>query len=80
MHRYPRAHVTKRVLVYYSFFNLFVLCLCQNVMEQFNPGLRNLINLGKNYEKAVNGKSFCFSKLIIVKHTKAIQLLLYKFF
>ncbi|XP_029804185.1 brain-specific angiogenesis inhibitor 1-associated protein 2-like protein 1 [Suricata suricatta] len=23
-------------------------------MEQFNPGLRNLINLGKNYEKAVN--------------------------
>lgn len=26
-------------------------------MEQFNPGLRNLINLGKNYEKAVNGKS-----------------------
>ncbi|NXT35985.1 BI2L1 protein, partial [Pelecanoides urinatrix] len=26
-----------------------------NVMEQFNPGLRNLINLGKNYEKAVNG-------------------------
>ncbi|XP_070617357.1 BAR/IMD domain-containing adapter protein 2-like 1 [Erythrolamprus reginae] len=27
----------------------------KNVMEQFNPGLRNLINLGKNYEKAVNG-------------------------
>lgn len=26
----------------------------RNVMEQFNPGLRNLINLGKNYEKAVN--------------------------
>ncbi|GAB1290457.1 Brain-specific angiogenesis inhibitor 1-associated protein 2-like protein 1 [Apodemus speciosus] len=26
----------------------------ENVMEQFNPGLRNLINLGKNYEKAVN--------------------------
>uniref|UniRef100_A0A8D0G614 BAR/IMD domain-containing adapter protein 2-like 1 n=1 Tax=Sphenodon punctatus TaxID=8508 RepID=A0A8D0G614_SPHPU len=26
----------------------------QNVMEQFNPGLRNLINLGRNYEKAVN--------------------------
>nr|XP_033819120.1 brain-specific angiogenesis inhibitor 1-associated protein 2-like protein 1 isoform X2 [Geotrypetes seraphini] len=25
-----------------------------NVMEQFNPGLRNLINLGKNYEKAVS--------------------------
>ncbi|NXX82150.1 BI2L1 protein, partial [Urocolius indicus] len=25
-----------------------------NVMEQFNPGLRNLINLGKSYEKAVN--------------------------
>ncbi|XP_014439411.1 LOW QUALITY PROTEIN: brain-specific angiogenesis inhibitor 1-associated protein 2-like protein 1 [Tupaia chinensis] len=25
----------------------------RNVMEQFNPGLRNLINLGKNYEKAV---------------------------
>uniref|UniRef100_A0A0B8RYF7 BAR/IMD domain-containing adapter protein 2-like 1 n=1 Tax=Philothamnus irregularis TaxID=1899461 RepID=A0A0B8RYF7_9SAUR len=27
----------------------------KNVMEQFNPGLRNLINLGKNYEKAVSG-------------------------
>ncbi|XP_024064204.2 brain-specific angiogenesis inhibitor 1-associated protein 2-like protein 1 isoform X1 [Terrapene carolina triunguis] len=26
----------------------------KNVMEQFNPGLRNVINLGKNYEKAVN--------------------------
>uniref|UniRef100_A0A8C4Y0K4 BAR/IMD domain containing adaptor protein 2 like 1 n=1 Tax=Gopherus evgoodei TaxID=1825980 RepID=A0A8C4Y0K4_9SAUR len=26
----------------------------RNVMEQFNPGLRNVINLGKNYEKAVN--------------------------
>uniref|UniRef100_A0A8C2L4E4 BAR/IMD domain-containing adapter protein 2-like 1 n=1 Tax=Cyprinus carpio TaxID=7962 RepID=A0A8C2L4E4_CYPCA len=25
-----------------------------NVMEQFNPGLRNLINLGKSYEKAVS--------------------------
>ncbi|ROL49796.1 Brain-specific angiogenesis inhibitor 1-associated protein 2-like protein 1 [Anabarilius grahami] len=23
-------------------------------MEQFNPGLRNLINLGKSYEKAVS--------------------------
>lgn len=30
----------------------------QNVMEQFNPGLRNLINLGKSYEKAVSGESF----------------------
>uniref|UniRef100_A0A3B3RHZ8 BAR/IMD domain-containing adapter protein 2-like 1 n=1 Tax=Paramormyrops kingsleyae TaxID=1676925 RepID=A0A3B3RHZ8_9TELE len=25
----------------------------RNVMEQFNPGLRNLINLGKSYEKSV---------------------------
>lgn len=25
----------------------------KNVMEQFNPGLRNLVNLGKSYEKAV---------------------------
>ncbi|TNN69287.1 Brain-specific angiogenesis inhibitor 1-associated protein 2-like protein 1 [Liparis tanakae] len=24
-----------------------------SVMDQFNPGLRNLVNLGKNYEKAV---------------------------
>uniref|UniRef100_A0ACB8FLI4 Uncharacterized protein n=1 Tax=Sphaerodactylus townsendi TaxID=933632 RepID=A0ACB8FLI4_9SAUR len=36
-----------------------VVCFApQNVMEQFNPGLRNLINLGKNYEKAVNGPSY----------------------
>ncbi|XP_062874669.1 brain-specific angiogenesis inhibitor 1-associated protein 2-like protein 1b [Trichomycterus rosablanca] len=25
----------------------------KNVMEQFNPGLRNLVNLGKSYEKSV---------------------------
>ncbi|XP_069547448.1 brain-specific angiogenesis inhibitor 1-associated protein 2-like protein 1a isoform X1 [Brachyistius frenatus] len=25
----------------------------KNVVEQFNPGLRNLVNLGKNYEKSV---------------------------
>lgn len=25
-------------------------------MEQFNPGLRNLVNLGKNYEKSVAGE------------------------
>uniref|UniRef100_A0A668A436 BAR/IMD domain-containing adapter protein 2-like 1 n=1 Tax=Myripristis murdjan TaxID=586833 RepID=A0A668A436_9TELE len=32
----------------------FPLCsLFQNVMEQFNPGLRNLVNLGKSYEKSV---------------------------
>jgi hypothetical protein len=42
------------------FIDLFCVFVCQNVMEQFNPGLRNLINLGKNYEKAVNGKSFDF--------------------
>lgn len=28
----------------------------QNVMEQFNPGLRNLVNLGKTYEKSVTSK------------------------
>lgn len=28
----------------------------QSVMEQFNPGLRNLVNLGKNYEKSVAGE------------------------
>uniref|UniRef100_A0A2K5DCH3 BAR/IMD domain-containing adapter protein 2-like 1 n=1 Tax=Aotus nancymaae TaxID=37293 RepID=A0A2K5DCH3_AOTNA len=28
--------------------------LMKSVMEQFNPGLKNLINLGKNYEKAIN--------------------------
>uniref|UniRef100_UPI00398E8594 brain-specific angiogenesis inhibitor 1-associated protein 2-like protein 1a isoform X2 n=1 Tax=Pristiophorus japonicus TaxID=55135 RepID=UPI00398E8594 len=26
----------------------------KTVMEQFNPGLRNLVNLGKNYEKSVS--------------------------
>uniref|UniRef100_A0AAQ5Z898 IMD domain-containing protein n=1 Tax=Amphiprion ocellaris TaxID=80972 RepID=A0AAQ5Z898_AMPOC len=34
--------------------NVFLLLFApQNVMEQFNPGLRNLVNLGKSYEKAV---------------------------
>uniref|UniRef100_A0A8C6TKK1 BAR/IMD domain-containing adapter protein 2-like 1 n=1 Tax=Neogobius melanostomus TaxID=47308 RepID=A0A8C6TKK1_9GOBI len=50
-------------MVFICFHNLLELnltCHCivfcflqQNVMEQFNPGLRNLVNLGKNYEKAV---------------------------
>uniref|UniRef100_A0A3B5L8I6 IMD domain-containing protein n=1 Tax=Xiphophorus couchianus TaxID=32473 RepID=A0A3B5L8I6_9TELE len=36
---------------------------CSNVMEQFNPALRNLVNLGKSYEKSVTamttaGKSY----------------------
>ncbi|KAF7221059.1 brain-specific angiogenesis inhibitor 1-associated protein 2-like protein 1b [Nothobranchius furzeri] len=29
----------------------------KNVMDQFNPGLRNLVNLGKNYEKSVSAMS-----------------------
>uniref|UniRef100_A0AAY5JXI1 BAR/IMD domain-containing adapter protein 2-like 1 n=1 Tax=Esox lucius TaxID=8010 RepID=A0AAY5JXI1_ESOLU len=29
----------------------------KNVMEQFNPGLRNLVNLGKSYEKSVASMS-----------------------
>lgn len=29
----------------------------KNVMEQFNPGLRNLVNLGKSYEKSFNAMS-----------------------
>ncbi|KTF86526.1 hypothetical protein cypCar_00003375, partial [Cyprinus carpio] len=32
--------------------------LFQNVMEQFNPSLRNLVNLGKSYEKAVTAMTF----------------------
>ena len=30
--------------------------LSQIVMDQLNPGLRNLVNLGKSYEKSVTGK------------------------
>uniref|UniRef100_A0A671R3X1 BAR/IMD domain-containing adapter protein 2-like 1 n=1 Tax=Sinocyclocheilus anshuiensis TaxID=1608454 RepID=A0A671R3X1_9TELE len=30
----------------------------KNVVEQFNPGLRNLVNLGKSYEKAVTAMTF----------------------
>ncbi|MEQ2221950.1 Brain-specific angiogenesis inhibitor 1-associated protein 2-like protein 1 [Ilyodon furcidens] len=26
----------------------------KNVMEEFNPALRNLVNLGKSYEKSVS--------------------------
>ncbi|TSK77157.1 Brain-specific angiogenesis inhibitor 1-associated protein 2-like protein 1 [Bagarius yarrelli] len=33
--------------------NIYLRFSFQNVMEQFNPGLKNLINLGKSYEKAV---------------------------
>ncbi|KAG7267611.1 hypothetical protein CRUP_027814 [Coryphaenoides rupestris] len=30
-----------------------VVMVVVNVMDQFNPGLRNLVNLGKSYEKSV---------------------------
>ncbi|KAJ3601254.1 hypothetical protein NHX12_032227, partial [Muraenolepis orangiensis] len=30
----------------------------RNVMDQFNPGLRNLVNLGKSYEKSVSAMTF----------------------
>uniref|UniRef100_A0A671MW06 BAR/IMD domain-containing adapter protein 2-like 1 n=1 Tax=Sinocyclocheilus anshuiensis TaxID=1608454 RepID=A0A671MW06_9TELE len=30
----------------------------KNVMEQFNPSLRNLVNLGKSYDKAVTAMTF----------------------
>lgn len=36
----------------------FLSLTAQNVMEQFNPGLRNLVNLGKSYEKSVTGELF----------------------
>lgn len=31
-------------------------------MEQFNPGLRNLVNLGKSYEKSVTGKHIIYTQ------------------
>lgn len=45
-------------------FFLMAIVLLQNVMEQFNPGLRNLINLGKSYEKSFNGELF-FSPTVL---------------
>lgn len=38
----------------------------QTVMEHFNPGLRNLVNLGKNYEKSVAGEHLYY----INKHSQ----------
>lgn len=35
----------------------------QIVMDQLNPGLRNLVNLGKSYEKAVTGTDFKLAKV-----------------
>lgn len=32
-------------------------------MDQLNPGLRNLVNLGKSYEKAVTGTDFRLTKV-----------------
>lgn len=43
--------------------------LNQNVMDQFNPGLRNLINLGKNYEKSVAGEYLYY----INKHSQSFS-------
>uniref|UniRef100_A0A665WQ76 IMD domain-containing protein n=1 Tax=Echeneis naucrates TaxID=173247 RepID=A0A665WQ76_ECHNA len=43
------------VALWFSFclHKCYLCSLSQNVMEQFNPGLRNLVNLGKSYEKSV---------------------------
>lgn len=35
----------------------------QIVVDQLNPGLRNLVNLGKSYEKAVTGTDFKLTKV-----------------
>lgn len=35
----------------------------QIVVDQLNPGLRNLVNLGKSYEKAVTGTDFKLAKV-----------------
>lgn len=35
---------------------LHALLVSQVVMDQLNPGLKNLVNLGKSYEKSVTGK------------------------
>ncbi|KAF7705233.1 brain-specific angiogenesis inhibitor 1-associated protein 2-like protein 1a [Silurus meridionalis] len=49
----------------------------KNVMEQFNPGLRNLVNLGKNYEKSVTamtlaGKTY-FDAVSKIGETAAVS-------
>lgn len=47
-------------------------------MEQFNPGLRNLVNLGKNYEKSVAGELFFFPLCFCYYIKKKIQSLYIK--
>ncbi|XP_078146861.1 brain-specific angiogenesis inhibitor 1-associated protein 2-like protein 1a isoform X1 [Centroberyx gerrardi] len=49
----------------------------KNVMEQFNPGLRNLVNLGKSYEKSVTamtlaGKAY-FDAVSKIGETAAVS-------
>ncbi len=49
--------IGKEHLLLMLFFTTSNLCsLTQIVMDQFNPGLRNLVNLGKSYEKSVTGR------------------------
>jgi len=40
-------------------------------MDQFNPGLRNLVNLGKSYEKSVAGEHlldrYCYVIIVYYK-------------
>ncbi|KAK1793894.1 hypothetical protein P4O66_010797 [Electrophorus voltai] len=37
----------------------------KNVMENFNPNLRNLVNLGKSYEKSVTGRRLLLSSMTL---------------
>lgn len=45
----------------------------QNVMEQFNPGLRNLVNLGKSYEKSVAGELLLYILDVFRRDSAAIR-------
>lgn len=49
-------------------------------MEQFNPGLRNLINLGKSYEKSVTGGYFLFEHHLAHVPTTTAFTVCFRFF
>lgn len=43
----------------------------QVVMDQLNPGLRNLVNLGKSYEKAVTGAESTRQNPLMIRHLRS---------
>ena len=48
---------------------IFIPFILQNTIECFDPELRNLVSLGRSYEKAVQSKTFFFFFILFAAYS-----------